>query len=239
MRSVQVAVVVVIAWFVTVAAAAPPAESQRKSQPTAAATPKEGLKRMMLATLTHDPEVFRPLLWTANDLESEAADVWVASMTGQARLREAVGKRFGEEELREFPSLKSAPRPKPDEAEAAVEARLKDARVKEDGDRAIVTHPSEPNKPIELRRTAAGWKAVFTSVYGQSDPKALQRFIGLNRNWGPAHHATAQEVEKGKYASVAEIELALSDRQHPEDGVLRGKAVPAPPPRQPAGEKGR
>jgi hypothetical protein len=225
MRFVMVAIGLV-ASLVALAGAAPPAESDRKSQPTAAATPKEALKRVMLASLTLDPAVVRPLLWTANELESQAADVWAASMTGQFRLREAVRKRFGEEGLKEFTSLKSSPSLKPEEAEAAADERLKDVQVQVDGDRAILTHPSE-SKPLELRRTPAGWKAVFTNVLGMSSPKLLQNYIKLNAPWGPAHHTTAEEVEKGKYASVAEIKAAVEDRIHPEDAALRGKAAPA------------
>ena len=219
------------------AAGAPQAPaSEGKSTPAVATTPKEALKRMMLAGLTTDPKVVRPLFWTANELESESADVWVASTTGQDRLREAVRARFGDDGVKELTSINSPARPKPAEAEAAVEARLKDVQVKVDGDTATVTHPSQP-KPIELRRTDAGWKAVFTSVYGRSDPKALQRYITLNRRWGPAYHATAEEVEKGKYPSVAEIKLALDDRLYPEDAALRRKVVPAPLP--PANDRNR
>src|SRR5436190_3303643 len=80
------------------AAGAPQAPaSEGKSTPAVATTPKEALKRMMLAGLTTDPKVVRPLFWTANELESESADVWVASTTGQDRLREAVRARCGDD----------------------------------------------------------------------------------------------------------------------------------------------
>ena len=215
MRPLILSLLALLLALSSLAADKPTGRSDAAAKTAGAKTPKEAVKGFVLATETNDAEAVRPWLHTETDVESEAADVYVGSTTGQIRVQHLVRERFGEEGFKEFSggSRPPPPRPKdPAEIGAVIDAMLKDAKVRVEGDKAVLTHPMQPEKPIELRKTDDGWKPLFTSLHGQRDPALLKNFIKQNRLYGPAYHKTADEIEAGRYKSVAEIQRVLSDR---------------------------
>ncbi|HZN68676.1 MAG TPA: hypothetical protein VFB66_25575 [Tepidisphaeraceae bacterium] len=219
------------------AADKPAAKSDASTSPTKrkADTPVAAMRAMMLDGEANDPKLLRPWIWTANDLEAEAADVWARSMTGQQRLKKAVYERFGAEGLERMDFGSKNPRPpRTDRAKAETEldAVLKDAVVKVDGDKATVTHPKQPGEAVELRKTDEGWKVTFASTLRESRPERLKEYIRLNKRWGPSFHDTAEEVAAGKFESVEEVNQSLTVRLHPEDAALYKGAAKARKPEQ-------
>lgn len=217
MRVLRFVVVVVVSLVgLGSGRAAGPTHEGRPQQAKAAGaeTPLEAMRGATLASETRDPKAVRAWLHTETELEAEAADVWAHSTTGQFRVQDAIRERFGDEGLKDYSGGRHASKlPKDPAAKAAMlDALLKEAKVEVDGDKAFVTHPLQPDKPMELRKTRDGWKPLFTSVHGERGPARLRSFIKYNRLMGPAHHKTADEIAEGKYKSVAEIRLVLDDR---------------------------
>ena len=80
-------VLLLSAWAASGQEARKPAESTGSAtgRTAGAATPLEAMRHMMLASDGYNAKAVRSLLWTGDQLESEAADVWAASTTGQPR----------------------------------------------------------------------------------------------------------------------------------------------------------
>jgi hypothetical protein len=190
-----------------------------------ASTPLDAMRRFVLVWNGGDEKATRAMLWTENDLQAAAADVWASSTTGQFRLRQLVFERFGPEGLKEYDGGTRQPPMNDADREKMADAVVKEVRVTVDGDKAVVSHPARQDaEHPELRRTPDGWKIVFETMEKRPAPRTpaqLRQYIKMNRLWGRAYHKTADEVKEGKYQTVAEVQRVLSERTEDKEETNR------------------
>lgn len=209
---------VLVSWIAVMLSgwchAAKPATAPSTAATSRPSTPQEAARQFMIAFDGGDERTTRALLATDNKLESEAADVWAASTTGQFALRRLVFEKFGVEGLRVYDDGRTVPPPSTrEQIRKNADDMMKILTVKVDGDSAMFEHPQHPEQPLKLRKVSGGWAVTFSSMHATKSPAESQRYISLNRSSGPIYRGVIDDVKSGKLKSAKAVREAVDDRE--------------------------
>jgi hypothetical protein len=132
----------------------------------------------------------------STNTDTQLVDLWTKALSSRNALRAALVAKFGDA-AKGFPG------------KDIFDKSIDNARVKEDGDTAILT-PNDSDESITLRKVSGDWKVDFSatpilSSYLKGRESSVNAGAEMIRQ-------VATEVEAGKYATVDDVAKALVKR---------------------------
>jgi hypothetical protein len=204
------------------------AYGQEKAPANPEDSPREAVRRCMLAFASADPATLRDAILPGSDLEADVLKVWAANLAGQNKLQEAVRRRFGEKAVEEV-SMHPDNRPRGKAAAAEVDKVIRALDVRVERDTATLTHPGNSGGAVRARRTNGKWKIIFASVFpGGVEPARLRRYQLDNHYMPPVFDAVAGDVAAGRIATPDDVVDVLTTRLAEADAAARAAADARP-----------
>jgi hypothetical protein len=172
-------------------------------------TPIGAAKHFMGAVTSGDTTAVRQSIDAHTPLEKQASDVWVDSLMAQKRFQRAVFQNFGKDGFREY--FPNSPFPGEDAIPPDV---FKDSKVTIDGNIARFKD-ARAGQETRLIKVDGVWKVpledLLTTGKLPEEKRAsfVQNYIESNRDYGPAFDRTTEEIQAGKYKTLAEVREAV------------------------------
>jgi hypothetical protein len=211
------AAILLVLCVIAAAAAGPRSRAEDKPD---LSTPKGAVAAFFKAMEKGDvPEAKN--MATGSQKQLAILETLVPLMSGFKQLEVAATKKWGDEGRKVLTDEQGGG------ASFNMEEKLKNAKVEEKGDVAVITPAPEDGKvkdktPMKLKKMDGKWKIDLASLpsEGMDDPNSTR----ILKAMGEIARTTAGEIDAGKYATAEDAKKAMSDRVLPL--LLGGLAQP-------------
>jgi hypothetical protein len=170
-------------------------------------TPKGALKMLSRATQSGETATLKQLFHATNPQQQKIADSMIDRADVFAKFRAALVSKFGEDAATKLTDTSPAD-------EMAAEARIEQATVKVDNDKASVTMKSEvPGDPdpdaMQMVKVDGKWKLPMAPITDGMDAPSMEAGLRRMKLISEAVTQTTADVSSGKYQSPDEVNDAI------------------------------